>query len=88
MSLTLTELQSRMREHATRLSHTTEPITNETVHKEVLSGEGPPGSAPRDVYRHMIKLELWMNGGPNLPWPSKWADQTIGSLAERLLAEG
>ena len=56
-----------MRKHCENLTTSRREITDQTVHEEVLSADGPRGSSQRDIYRHLVKLELWANDAPNPP---------------------
>jgi hypothetical protein len=64
------------------------PITNDTVHKDVLSEDGYGRATPKNLYKGSVNFTL-NTAGEDVPrWPAKWMELSVLDLSRNLLPGG
>ena len=83
--MTRTQLVEVMKYQLEGFNSTGQAVTEDTVHSDVLSDEGPGTATPKRIYKAFVRATLVMNGEDDPAWPADWIDLTVGDLADRLL---
>lgn len=82
------QLREVMKYHLKNFSINDVEITDETLHKDILSEEDGIGSAnSKRIYRSFIRWTLLQAGEEDKPWPKKWIDLSVADFSTKLIAE-
>ena len=84
--MTNAQLRQVMRYYLEHVNGTSSPVTDATVHRDLLSrgdGYGPASSAR--LYEGFVRYSLATVENPVRDWPSRWLDMTVGELADVLV---
>lgn len=84
--MTNAQLRQVMRYYLEHVNGTSRPVTDETVHRDLLSsgdGYGPASSAR--LYEGFVRYSLATVEHPVRDWPSRWLEMTVGELADVLV---
>ena len=88
MALTVEQLKEVMKFQLRNLSDANpDDITDDTIHGDVLSGEGFGTANPQRIYKAFIRYTLIKNGEEDKKWPSNWPQLSVAELADKLLAK-
>jgi hypothetical protein len=84
--MTVDQLKSVMKFHLKNFSKKNVPISDDTVHNQVLSENDGYGTAnSKNIYKALIRHTLRQYQHEDKRWPDDWMDLTVGDLASRLL---
>ncbi|MFT5499343.1 MAG: hypothetical protein ACI9TH_004758 [Kiritimatiellia bacterium] len=85
--MTVSELKAIMRFQLKAFNRTGAPISNATIHKDILSDDDGSGSATsKRLYKGNIRWTLEVAGHQEKVWPPGWMDLSVDELAPKLLA--
>lgn len=81
------QLMAVMSYHLSSFNDEQETITNDTVHKRILSDtDGVTSSTcSKNIYKGIIRWTMSANGHSDKAWPNNWMDLSIDQLATKIL---
>lgn len=81
------QIMKVMSYHLSSFNDEQETITNDTVHKKILSDSDGLNSATssKNIYKGIIRWTMSANGHLDNTWPNNWMDLSIAELAEKIL---
>ncbi len=84
--MTVAQLQSVMKYQLQNFNDEGVPITDDTIHNQVLSeDDGYDSANSKELYHGVIRWTLWQNDHADPAWPADWMKQSVQQLAPALL---
>lgn len=83
--MTQAELRENMKFMLRKMNTTGQPITNATVHQDILPETNMGPASPRRVYKAFIRYSIVTGGGQDKPWPSDWVTKSVEVLAAGMI---
>jgi hypothetical protein len=86
--ITKEALEENMRVKLQAFNNEKVEITNDTIHRDLLSGGGAKKEASdRMLYRGAILWTVFENGGGKIKLPGNWLDHTVSELADSIISK-
>jgi len=83
--MTSEQLCEIMKYHLKNFSTTDAEITNDTIHKDILSTDDGFGSAnSKRIYKAFIRWTLLQAGEEDKTWPKNWMELSVVDLSKKL----
>ena len=84
--INIEQLQSVMKFQLTNFNDENETITNETIHKKVLSeDDGFSHVNSVSIYKDVIRFVLLKQGHVYKKWPAHWLDLSVEELSTKII---
>ena len=84
--MTQKQLQSVMKFQLKNFNHTDAPITNQTIHKNILTDSDGFGTATsKRIYKAFIRWTIKRQNKEDKPWPKNWMDLSVEELAAKII---
>lgn len=82
--ITKDQLKEVMKYDLKRLNLTSQDITDDTKHGDILSDDGSTTSSKR-IYKSLVRYTIRINSCEDKNWPANWMDMTVAELADKLI---
>lgn len=84
--ITIEQLRDIMKFQLTNFNDENETISDQTVHKKVLSeDDGFSHVNSVSIYKDVIRFVLLKQGHVYKKWPSHWLDLTVEELSDKII---
>ncbi len=83
--MTAADLRKAMKFYLRAFQIGSEPITDATVHKSVLTDDGYGSATPKRLYKGSVNFTIDTAGLEVPRWPANWMELTVRDLSEKLI---